>query len=186
MFKRLAIPEVILVTPKAYPDIRGYVKETWSETAYAEPGIPSFVLELETLSYKAGTLRGLHYQLDPFAQGKFVRASAGSVFDVAIDIRVGSPTYKQWVGAELSEENGQQLWVPPGFAHGFITLEDNSKVMYRCSESEYQPQAGRSILWSDPDIAIRWPILPTVIDEKDRLAPTLALAENNFVYDPAG
>jgi dTDP-4-dehydrorhamnose 3,5-epimerase len=124
-------------------------------------------------------LRGLHYQKTPHAQGKLIQCIKGNIFDVAVDIRKGSPAFKRWISAELSEENNRMLYIPPGFAHGFIVISDSADVMYKCTR-EYSPGDDRGIIWNDPDINIRWPIPDPVLSEKDRMLPLLRDADNNF------
>jgi dTDP-4-dehydrorhamnose 3,5-epimerase len=131
-----------------------------------------------------GTLRGLHYQLDPHAQGKLVRVLKGSVYDVAVDLRRGSPTFGKWVGVDLSEENKLSLWIPPGFAHGFYVTSDMAEFTYKCTDI-YTPMAERGIIWNDPNIGIEWPIQDDdlILSDKDRSNPPLQAAEYNFVYE---
>jgi dTDP-4-dehydrorhamnose 3,5-epimerase len=131
-----------------------------------------------------GTLRGMHYQLEPHGMGKLVRCVRGAVFDVAVDLREGSPTYAKWVGRELSEGNHLSLWVPVGFAHGFVALEDDSLVHYKCTEI-HTPAAERALSYKDPTVGIEWPLAPTVVSPKDEAAPLLGDAEANFRFEPA-
>ena len=143
----------------------------------------AFVQDNHSFSAQKGTLRGLHYQLNPMAQAKLLRASRGAIFDVAVDIRRGSPTYAQWVGVELSAENYRQLFIPRGFAHGFITLTDNVEVQYK-ADNLYAPDCDGNIRWDDTAIGVAWPLTPTVLSEKDANAPLLAeRSELNFVYE---
>ncbi|PGC78602.1 dTDP-4-dehydrorhamnose 3,5-epimerase, partial [Bacillus toyonensis] len=136
----------------------------------------------QSFSATKGTLRGLHYQLNPKAQTKLVRCTRGSIFDVAVDIRKGSPTYGQWFGIELSAENKKQLLIPKGFAHGFMTLTDDVEVQYKVDEL-YAPECDRGIIWNDAEVGVEWPIeIQPVLSEKDEKAPSLKEAENNFVY----
>lgn len=181
-FERTEIPEVILIKPKVFGDHRGYFMESFKESDFKAFGIDvHFQQDNQSLS-KAGVLRGLHYQLDPHAQGKLVRVVTGSIFDVAVDLRQGSPTYAQWVGRTLSSENKHVLWVPPGFAHGVLVLEEETVLLYKCS-GEYAPSAERAIRYDDPEINIAWPsINPLVLAEKDAAAPYLRSAENNYHY----
>jgi dTDP-4-dehydrorhamnose 3,5-epimerase len=167
------LPGVLVVEPKKYGDPRGFFMETWRMDRCAEAGIATeFVQDNASRSVK-GTLRGLHYQ-DPHAQGKLVRVTAGSVFDVAVDIRIGSSHYGKWYGCELSEENALQLWVPPGFAHGFYVLSDTADFAYKCTEY-YHPEAEHTILWNDPSIGIAWPLDgDPLLSAKDMLGRTLA------------
>ena len=133
---------------------------------------------------KRGTIRGLHYQLEPKGMGKLVRAIRGSVFDVAVDLRRGSPWFGKWVGRTLSAENGLSLWVPVGFAHGFLALEDDTLVLYKCTAT-HAPEAERAVSYADPAIGIAWPFTPTLVTPKDDAAPKLAAADFNFQYSPS-
>jgi dTDP-4-dehydrorhamnose 3,5-epimerase len=171
-FRRLDIPEVILVEPNVIHDARGFFLETYHRDKYAAGGIPeTFVQDNQSFSRK-GVLRGLHAQLR-HPQGKLVRAIIGEIFDVAVDIRPDSPTFGKWVGAVLSEENAQQLYVPPGFAHGFCVLSDVAHVQYKCTDV-YQPGDEIGIVWNDPEIGVDWPVGDPVLNDKDRNAPRLA------------
>ena len=174
----LAIPEVVLFTPKVFGDERGFFYESFNARAFKEAtGLePEFVQDNHSRSVK-GVLRGLHYQLDPHAQGKLVRVVQGEVFDVAVDIRRSSPTFGQWVGAVLSAQNNNQLWIPPGFAHGFITLSDTAEFLYKTTDF-YSTQSERCIAWNDPDIGIEWPLDCTPqLSGKDQLGVALKDAD---------
>ena len=156
---------LIIIEPKVFRDSRGLFYEVYSESKYKEQGVPArFVQDNHSISEK-GVLRGLHYQVNP-GQGKLVRVVRGEVFDVAVDIRKGSPTYGKWWGLSLSEANNLQLYVPVGFAHGFCVLSDSAEVLYKCSDY-YSPQNERGIIWNDPDLAIDWPIENPMLSEKD-------------------
>jgi dTDP-4-dehydrorhamnose 3,5-epimerase len=173
-----AIPEVKVIEPKVFGDDRGFFMETWRADWLAKiaPGL-CFVQDNHSRSVK-GVLRGLHYQVRQ-AQGKLVRVTAGAVYDVAVDIRPGSPTFGRWTGVELSAANRRILWVPPGFAHGFLTLRDGTEFLYKCTDY-YAPQWERAIVWNDPDLAIDWPLEPgqtPSLSAKDAAAPTLKTAE---------
>ena len=145
------LPDVKLLIPSRYGDHRGFFAETYNRRVFAGLGFDAeFVQDNHSLSAAVGTLRGLHFQAPPYAQAKLVRCGRGAIFDVAVDIRRGSPTYGQWVGEVLSEENGKQLFIPEGFAHGFVTLEPNSEIVYKCSDY-YAPETEDSLLWGDPD-----------------------------------
>ena len=162
-FKRTAIPDVILFEPRVFGDGRGFFFESFNERVFVEAVGERYQFVQDNHSRSSrGVLRGLHYQLPPNAQGKLVRVVAGEVFDVAVDIRKGSPTFGRWVGEHLSESNKRQLWVPPGFAHAFITLSDTADFLYKTT-SFYVPSAERCIKWDDPDISIQWPIDVTVL-----------------------
>ncbi|MEM9067911.1 MAG: dTDP-4-dehydrorhamnose 3,5-epimerase [Myxococcota bacterium] len=170
----LAIPEVKLVEPAVFGDARGYFIETFHAPRYREQGIPvvgSFVQDNVSKSRK-GVLRGLHLQ-HPHQQGKLVRCAQGEVFDVAVDVRHGSPNFGRWVGAHLSSENHHQLWVPPGFAHGFVVLSETALFSYKCSEV-YHPESEFAVRWNDPAVGIEWPLEDVTLSEKDTNAPLLA------------
>ena len=164
---RLAIPEVVLIEPKVFGDARGFFFESFNQKAFNEATGTNhqFVQDNHSRSAK-GVLRGLHYQIQQ-PQGKLVRVVRGAVFDVAVDIRKSSPTFGRWVGAELSEDNQHQLWVPPGFAHGFVALSDLADFLYKTTDY-YAPQYERSILWNDSDLNIDWPIGEPILSNKDR------------------
>lgn len=164
-------------------DHRGYFAETYSRRKYSELGIDvEFVQDNHSLSLYVGTLRGLHFQAPPHAQAKLVRCVRGAIYDVAVDIRRGSPTYGQWVGYELTAENGDELYVPVGFAHGFLTLEPDSEIVYKCSDY-YAPETEGSVLWNDPDIIIDWPtVSDPILSDKDVAAPLLADLDSPFVF----
>lgn len=174
-----ALPDVLLVEPTVFGDARGFFFESYSARRYAEAGIAAtFVQDNVSLSQR-GVLRGLHFQ-HPYGQGKLVGALTGEVFDVAVDVRRGSPTFGRWVGECLSAENKRQLYVPPGFAHGFLVMSDEALVAYKCTEL-YHPEAERSIRWDDPRIAIEWPIDGPVVSTKDVGAPTLDAMPEEFL-----
>lgn len=181
-FIKTFIPEVILVKPKVFGDERGFFMESYRKSLFQANGIaPEFIQDNHSKSTK-GVLRGLHYQLDPKAQGKLVRCVSGAVFDVAVDIRRGSPTFGKWVGYELSAENKCMLWIPAGFAHGFVTLEDNTEFLYKTT-GEYAPECDRGIKYDDPEIGIVWPVLgELLLSDKDQCQPLLKDAEINFSY----
>jgi len=171
-----AIPEVLLIEPDVFGDSRGFFLEMWNRERYIDAGFPDvmFVQDNRSRSRK-GVLRGLHFQLN-YPQGKLVQVVTGTVFDVAVDIRVGSPTFSQWVGCELSEDNHRQVWTPPGFAHGFCVLSDVVDLTYKCTDL-YHPEDQGSVLWNDPEIGIQWPMEEEVLllSDKDRLSPLLSL-----------
>lgn len=181
-FIKTFIPEVILVKPKVFGDERGFFMESYRKSLFQANGIThEFIQDNHSKSTK-GVLRGLHYQLDPKAQGKLVRCVSGAVFDVAVDIRRGSPTFGKWVGYELSAENKCMLWIPAGFAHGFVTLEDNTEFLYKTT-GEYAPECDRGIKYDDPEIGIVWPVLgELLLSDKDQRQPLLKDAEINFSY----
>lgn len=177
---------VQLILPRRHGDARGWFTEVYSEPSFAARGIACrFVQDNHSLSIPAFTLRGLHFQTPPRGQDKLVRCIRGRIFDVAVDIRKGSPTYGKWVGAELSADNGYQLFIPIGFAHGFVTLEPECEVTYKCSDT-YAPDYDGGIRWNDPAIAIDWPIAPGMAPElsaKDVSQPLLADFDSPFPYD---
>jgi len=171
-FRRLALPEVILVVPDVHRDARGFFLETWPARKYAEGGITAeFVQDNQSRSTR-GILRGLHAQLRS-PQGKLVRTARGEIFDVAVDIRPGSSSFGRFAAATLSEANGEQLWVPPGFAHGFCVLSDEADVEYKCT-TFYDPSDEIAIQWDDPAIGIRWPVSEPLLSVRDRAARPLA------------
>ena len=174
---------LIHIKPKRHGDHRGFFAETYSRSKYSELGIDvEFVQDNHSLSRDVGTLRGLHYQAPPHAQAKLVRCGRGAIFDVAVDIRKGSPTYGRWEGYKLTAENGEQLYVPVGFAHGFVTLEPESEIVYKCSDY-YAPETECSVLWSDPDIGIDWPTgSDPILSDKDAVAPLLSELESPFIF----
>ncbi len=182
--ERLAIPEVILLTPPKFGDNRGFFSETFKLREFAAAGVDQpFVQDNQSLSATPGTLRGLHCQVAPHIQGKLVRVLRGAIWDVAVDIRQGSPTYGRHVGATLSVENWSQLWVPGGFLHGFVTLEPDTEVLYKVTGA-YDRPSERGVIWNDPALGIEWPVPPTgvVLSDKDKVLPALAECEAWFTY----
>ena len=175
------IPDVLLITGMAVPDDRGFFSEVYSQEVWDAAGIEAGFVQDNLSCSSRGTLRGMHYQIEPSPMGKFVRVLTGSVYDVAVDLREGSPTFGQWVGETLSAENRRGLWIPAGFAHGFLALEDETQVLYKCTNF-YTPEAERSLHYADPAIGIDWPAKAEHISEKDADAPALDNAEYNFVY----
>jgi dTDP-4-dehydrorhamnose 3,5-epimerase len=181
-FEPTNIPEVIIVLPKKFSDTRGYFMETFRADLFeAEAGPFAFVQDNRSLSIEAGTVRGLHFQSDPRAQGKLVSCIAGALLDVAVDIREGSATYGKHVAIELSPENGIQLWIPPGFAHGFCTLKPNTMISYRVTDY-YSAEHDRGLLWNDPELGIDWPVSAenAHLSEKDQKQPSLTNLKANF------
>lgn len=180
-FRRLEIPEIVLVEPAVFTDNRGYFMETYKHSEFAGWGVnDSFVQDNHSHS-RRGVLRGLHYQKPPAAQGKLIQVVRGTIFDVGVDIRRGSPTYGRWAGAVLSDENHHMIYIPPGFAHGFCILSEEADVLYKVT-AEYSREHDRGILWSDPQIGIRWPIAAPLLSDKDAELPPLAEADNDFTY----
>lgn len=171
------IPEVLLIEPDVFGDKRGFFMESWQRRKFAEVGIDyDFVQDNHSRSVQ-GTLRGLHYQLSPHAQGKLVRATTGEVLDVAVDIRKGSPTFGHWVAETLSAENNHMLWVPPGFAHGFYVTSKVAEIQYKCTDY-YAPEYERCIRWDDQSLAIEWPLTgDPLVSEKDRAGIVLENAD---------
>jgi dTDP-4-dehydrorhamnose 3,5-epimerase len=171
--KKLAIPEVLLIESPVFKDNRGKFLELFKHSDFFEAGIKGEFLQ-DNLAYsKKGVLRGMHYQLAPKAQAKIVRAVKGTIYDVVADVRKGSPTFGQWVGAELSEDNNLAIYVPEGFAHGFMCLSEESYVVYKMTNNEYSPESERGIAWNDPDLKINWPIAQPILSSKDSNAPFL-------------
>ena len=170
------LSEVKLVLPQKFSDDRGYFVETYNQNALLGMGIDlQFVQDNHSLSREVGTLRGLHFQRDPFAQDKLVRVTKGRIWDVAVDVRRSSPTYRHWIGVELSAESGLQLLIPIGFAHGFLTLEPDTEVIYKVT-AHYNAASDAGIAWDDPEIAIEWPLSANrlVLSAKDQTLPRLA------------
>lgn len=169
-FVRTAIPDVVLIKPKVFDDARGFFMETWEARKFSDAGYPlNFVQDNHSRSGK-DTLRGLHYQIRQ-PQGKLVRVVVGEVFDVAVDLRRSSPSFGKWVGVMLSAENKQQLWVPPGFAHGFFVTSEIAEFTYKCTDF-YAPQYERTLLWNDPDVGVQWPLSTSAVprlSDKDKL-----------------
>jgi dTDP-4-dehydrorhamnose 3,5-epimerase len=177
------LPEVVLIKPEEFADERGWFAETYRRSDFINHGIHfEFLQDDHSCSTTRGTLRGLHFQKEPVAQGKLVRCLVGEAFDVAVDVRHGSPTYRKWISTNLSATNHHILWVPPGFAHGFLTLTDNTEIAYKVT-SEFSAFHDRSIRWNDPAIGISWPIANPILSPKDRNAPFLSDVDNNFVWN---
>jgi dTDP-4-dehydrorhamnose 3,5-epimerase len=177
-FQQTRLPEVVLITPQVFGDERGYFFESWHEEKFAAAGIAARFVQSNHSHSMRHTLRGLHYQIHQ-PQGKLVRVSKGEVFDVAVDIRRSSPRFGQWVGVQLSDRNHQMLWLPPGFAHGYLALSDEIDFLYQCTDF-YASQYERSIRWDDPRIGVRWPLtsgVAPILSVKDASAPVLTDAE---------
>ncbi len=179
-----SLPGVLVITPRRHGDHRGFFSESYNHKRMVEAGIEiGFVQDNHSLSAAAGTVRGLHFQTPPHAQAKLVRCGRGRLFDVAVDLRCGSPNYGRWTGVELSFENGRQLLVPAGFAHGFVTLEPDTEIIYKCSDY-YAPDCDAGIAWDDPEIGIDWPLSGApLLSDKDAAAPRLAQIDSPFRYD---
>ena len=180
-FSRLEIPEVILIEARQFPDERGYFSETYKLSDFITAGIPELFVQ-DNFSYsKHGAIRGLHYQKEPMAQGKLVMVCYGEIFDVAVDIRQGSPTFGRWVGEKLSTISGMMLYIPPGFAHGFSVLSEEAIVSYKVTK-EYAAALDRGIVWDDPDIDIPWHVEAPLLSPKDDALPRLRDSDCNFIY----
>jgi len=179
------IPGVLLLRPRFFKDVRGYFVETYNARAARDSGLTAeFVQDNEALSLKRGTVRALHFQVQPRVQAKLVRVLHGSVFDVVVDLRVGSPTYGRWMSATLTARGGEQIFVPRGFAHGYCTLEDDTFVAYKVDDY-YAPECERGLAFDDPALKIGWPVLPAeaVLSDKDRKLPAFADFASPFRYD---
>jgi len=176
------LPEIIVVEPRVFKDQRGWFYESYSARIMKSLGIrDKFVQDNHSYSINEGVIRGLHYQKRPMAQAKLVRCSSGEIFDVAVDIRIGSPNYGKWYGVVLSAENKKQLFIPRGFAHGFLTLVDNCEVQYKV-DNFYSAENDRGIRYDDPDIEIEWGVENPLLSDKDARAPYLRNSDNNFYW----
>jgi dTDP-4-dehydrorhamnose 3,5-epimerase len=178
LIEQTALAQLLVLTPRYFRDERGFFVESYNKRAFAEAAGADFEFVQDNHSRSTrGVLRGLHYQLSPHAQGKLVRVANGEIFDVAVDLRGGSPTFGRWFGTALSAEKGNQLWIPPGFAHGFLTLSETADVLYKATDY-YAPDCERTVAWDDPDIGIDWPLeIEPVLSARDAAAPRLAQAE---------
>ncbi|MEY8841451.1 dTDP-4-dehydrorhamnose 3,5-epimerase [Cribrihabitans sp. XS_ASV171] len=181
--EKTALDGVLILTPARFGDHRGFFSESWNKKRLADAGLdmPDFVQDNHSLSAQVGTVRGLHFQSPPHAQGKLVRCGRGRLFDVAVDVRKGSPTYGQWTGAELSFENGVQLWIPAGFLHGFMTLEPDTEIIYKCTDY-YAPECDGAVRWDS--CGIDWPLegITPVLSAKDEQAPALSEFDSPFEW----
>ena len=176
---------VLILTPRRFEDARGFFSETWNHKTLAATGIDlNFVQDNQSLSRPAGTVRGLHFQAPPRAQDKLVRVGRGAILDVAVDIRKGSPSYGKWAATELSAENGRQLLIPKGFLHGFVTLQPDTEVLYKCTDT-YAPDCDGAVHFADPDLGIEWGIDPktAILSDKDAAAQSFADFETPFRYE---
>ncbi|MEX0852032.1 MAG: dTDP-4-dehydrorhamnose 3,5-epimerase [Bauldia sp.] len=182
----LDIPGLLLIGARRFADRRGTFMETWRASDFSALGLPAFVQDNQAYSAAAGTVRGLHFQRPPHAQAKLVRVVRGAIFDVAVDLRRDSPTFGKGAGIELKAETGEQIFVPSGFAHGYCTLVPDTDVVYRC-DVYYSAEADAGVLWSDPAIAIAWPVdhAAAIVSDKDRALPRLADIASPFVLEPA-
>lgn len=175
-------PGVVLIEPERHHDERGWLSEVWNPIAFSDIGITAtFVQDNFSLSRAPGVVRALHFQLPPYQQGKLIACLTGAIFDVALDLRMGSPTYGDHVSAELSEETGRLMWIPPGFAHGYCSLEPDTRVLYKLT-APYRDEAARGVLWDDPELGIEWPALstPMIVNERDRNWPKLSEFNSPF------
>jgi dTDP-4-dehydrorhamnose 3,5-epimerase len=179
--KRLEIPDIVMITPRRFGDERGYFSETYNLSRFATAGVDRpFVQDNQSRSRTKATLRGLHCQVAPNAQGKLVRVVRGSIWDVAVDIRGGSPTYGRWVAATLTETEGEQLWIPPGFLHGFLTLVPETEIFYKVT-ADYSPDDERGVIWNDATLNIPWPVTEApMLSERDKRLPNFAAARDWF------
>lgn len=180
-FKPLEISGLVLVRPLVLGDERGFFFELYKHTDFARAGITEHLVQDNYSKSTRGVLRGLHYQKSPKTQGKLIICMKGGIFDVAVDIRKGSPQYGKWIGVELSEENRHMLYVPPGFAHGFQVVSETAEVLYKCTE-EYSPPDERGIIWNDSDINVTWPLANPILSAKDKMNPSLRDADNDFIF----
>lgn len=182
--EKTPLPGLLLITPHRHSDARGHFSETWSKTQFAEVGVnDEFVQDNQSLSTLAGTVRGLHFQAPPHAQAKLVKCVRGALFDAAVDLRKGSPTFGQWYGAELSSSNGKQLYIPQGYAHGFVTREADTEVHYKCS-APYAPESECALRFDDPDLGIDWQLTADpILSERDRAARAFAGFSSPFTYE---
>jgi dTDP-4-dehydrorhamnose 3,5-epimerase len=178
-FSRLAIPEIVLITPKVFADPRGMFVETYKYSDFVREGIKEYFIQDNHSRSQKGVLRGMHYQNHPKAQGKLVRCIRGKIIDVCADIRRSSPTFGKWVSWELDDVTCQSLYVPPGFAHGFLSLSETVEMIYKCTE-EYAPDCERGIIWNDPDLNIAWPVSDPSLSERDKKHPSLKNADIHF------
>ncbi len=180
-YKNLELPGVVLIEPKKFADPRGFFAEIYKGSDFRQAGVSKPIAQINYSKSEKNVLRGLHYQKDPMAQGKMMQVIDGKIFDVAVDLRKGSPTYGRWIGEELSSDNLKILYIPEGFAHGFCVLSDNAMITYYCTNT-YAPEHERGIIWNDPDLNITWPVKAPLISERDSKFSTLKEADNNFIY----
>jgi len=178
-------PGLLVVEPKVFGDARGYFFESYNAKLMSEAGIQTVFVQDNQSSSKYGVIRGLHFQLNPYSQTKFVRIIEGAIYDVALDLRKGSPTFGKWFGLELSAENKRQLYIPQGFAHGFSVLSEQAIMLYKCDHF-YNPQYEGGVLYNDPALGIDWKVdaAQAIVSEKDKILPTFDQVETNFVYHP--
>jgi dTDP-4-dehydrorhamnose 3,5-epimerase len=184
-FTPTQIPEVLIVEPRVFPDERGFFMETYKRSEFAAQGIAESFVQMNHSKSSKGILRGLHYQKRPKAQGKLVHVLGGEIFDIAVDIRRGAPTFGRSVAVSLSAANKKMLYVPAGFAHGFCVVSDEAEIAYMTTE-EYAPECEAGIRWDDPKLAIAWPIAAPRLSDRDQRWPGLEGADNNFLYNGGG
>jgi dTDP-4-dehydrorhamnose 3,5-epimerase len=180
-FVRFAITGPVLIKPQIFGDDRGFFLELYKHSDFVLNGIPDHLVQDNYSRSVKGVLRGLHYQKRPKAQGKLVTCIRGAIFDVAVDIRTGSPSFGKWIGVDLTGENKHLLYLPPGFAHGFQVTSETAEVMYKCTD-EYSPADDRGIIWNDPDLNVTWPIPEPLLSGKDRIHPRFHDCDNNFTF----
>jgi dTDP-4-dehydrorhamnose 3,5-epimerase len=178
-FEPLRIREVVAIRPTRHLDDRGFFAEVYRSSSFEDAGIVAPFVQDNVVRSQQGVLRGLHYQLPPSAQGKLVGVTNGRIFDVAVDLRRGGPSYGKWVSRTLDVETGEMLWIPPGFAHGYVVLSDTADVTYKVT-AEYAPELDRGIRWDDPTLGIQWPVEDPILSDRDRRQVTFAKAENPF------
>jgi len=181
-FKKLNIPEIIHIEPEIHSDQRGFFTEVYKSPEFKQHGMTRPFVQVNHSKSIKGVLRGLHYQKEPMAQGKLVSVIEGEIFDVAVDIRTGSPTFGQWIGIRLDSKGKKMLYVPEGFAHGFCVLSEAAQIIYYSTEV-YSPEHERGLLWSDPAVGVKWPIKDPILSDKDAVSPKLEEIDNNFNYD---
>ncbi len=181
-FTETELPGLLLVEESRHADERGFFSETYRRSAFREAGVDAEFVQDNHARSRRGVLRGLHYQLPPRAQGKLVRVVRGEVFDVAVDLRRGSPTRGRWAGVRLDGEAGRMLWIPPGFAHGYAVLSEEADLLYKVTE-EYAPELERGVRWDDPEVGVAWPLEAPLLSGKDLALPPLAAADNPFAFE---
>ncbi|MFA5073010.1 MAG: dTDP-4-dehydrorhamnose 3,5-epimerase [Nitrospirota bacterium] len=183
-FQLFQLPGLFLIKPKMFGDQRGFFLEFYKHSDFVKAGIKEHFVQDNYSRSERGVLRGLHYQKNPHAQGKLMCCMRGHIYDVAVDVRIGSPEYGKWTAVELSEENRHMLYVPPGFAHGFQVLSETADVVYKCTK-EYSPEDEQGIIWNDPDLNVTWPLSDPILSKKDVLNPRLNECGKDFFYSPS-
>ena len=182
IFKKLEIPDVLLIEPKIFSDSRGFFAEIYKYPDFSQFGITKHIVQVNYSKSEKNVIRGLHYQKKPMAQGKIVRVLSGEIFDIAVDLRQGSPFYRKWLGVSLSSSEMKMLYIPEGFAHGFSVLSETAEIEYLCT-NVYSSENERGIIYNDPELNISWRIENPALSQKDACFPVSALADNNFVYE---